>query len=237
MIIFGYNNFKIKTIKSSELTYSSEYGKEDIEIEVYQKYVHIFWIPFFPIGRIWGFKKKNDPKLYEIPDSLNVLIPNDIEIKTPWYSFAILFITPLIFLGVFASEQLSQISNTNYQYKKYAKYKMYVKYPITGDFYNFRINSKTIVLKVNSYTNNSIEFVSRIRKNNESEGYISTKNEIQKMDAYTQNPIIIPKTDLINLIQSTSENSYAKESVFVPVFGQYCALFEIVRDKNLIPLN
>ncbi|MCX6182141.1 MAG: hypothetical protein NT150_09465 [Bacteroidetes bacterium] len=57
-IIFGTGSFKLVRNKPSELGLPFDLDKE-MTIEKRQRYFHLFWIPFFSIGQIWVFKKKN----------------------------------------------------------------------------------------------------------------------------------------------------------------------------------
>ena len=241
MIVFGHNNFKIKTIKSSELDYSTDLRNQTFEIEVRQKYAHLFWIPFFPIGKIWGIRKENDPNLYEMPGSLKALIPEHINVKTPWYSFALIVLAGVVFLGFLGSEKLRSVKYENYHYEYLAELNMKIKYPVTGDFYSFDVHANdgsydenTIVLKVKSYTENSIEFVSRFEKGTSSESYLNSESEIERMEEYIYNPITIPKEELYNLVIGKQRSSYNDDEVFVSGIENNCTLNEISRDEIIV---
>ncbi len=78
-------------------------------VEVRQKYFHLFWIPFFGLGKTWALRKA-DNKIYELPiDHENYLNAHDFKIKTPWYTFTgpILILAGLILGSVIMN--ISQI--------------------------------------------------------------------------------------------------------------------------------
>ncbi len=85
-IVFGWNNFRIKSFKPQELgiTQNQDPG---YRIEIRQSYFHLFWIPFFGLGKKWAINKGG--KLYELPaDFEGVVRPLEREVRTPWYTYA-----------------------------------------------------------------------------------------------------------------------------------------------------
>src|SRR5690349_9358749 len=85
-IVFGWNTFKIRSFSLPELGIKEEPG---ISIEARQKYFHLFWIPFFSMGRKWAVRKGG--QLYELPQSLETLVKTSSAtsaVKTPFYTYA-----------------------------------------------------------------------------------------------------------------------------------------------------
>lgn len=85
-IVFGWNHLRIKTFQPHEIGLDPN-EKYDFTIEARQKYFHLFWIPFFGIGKSWAIRK-NGGKLYEVPAELNItlaVLENDLS--APWYTF------------------------------------------------------------------------------------------------------------------------------------------------------
>jgi hypothetical protein len=92
MIVFGWNSFRILECKPSKIGMAEEYDHQ-FTIERRQKYFHLFWIPFFGIGKIWIIKKRGDDKMYEpTPELHRLLEVLAIETKTPWYTFSLFFL-------------------------------------------------------------------------------------------------------------------------------------------------
>jgi hypothetical protein len=67
-IVWGHNNFRLKAADPAEI---GIFDKElsNYKFELRQKYGHLFWIPFIPLGKFWVIKKP-DGKLYHCPPDI-----------------------------------------------------------------------------------------------------------------------------------------------------------------------
>jgi hypothetical protein len=232
MIVYGYNNFLIKSYTPEELGIFREQGSPEIKLEVRQKYAHLFWIPFFPIGKIWVVKKGGLDTLYEMP----VEIKNSILARygtpgTPWYSFALFIIGLTIGLFYLIGDKLEQQGFKNDYYNAIGESKMFIKYPTTGDCYIFRkydepdtySNSTDIILKVKSYNDNKTQFISLypdLYKDVEGEDSYNYHKSFDLAEAYNYNPTFIDKKALENSL----EDLYGKSktpSKLEPLEGYY----------------
>ncbi|PKV49895.1 zinc ribbon family protein [Aquimarina sp. MAR_2010_214] len=93
MIIFGTGSSTIqpKKLEGGNCPYCNT--ENNMWIQGYKKYVHVFWIPFFPIGKkvysvcghCKGAFEKNEIQSQELIQSFEYSKNNDI--KTPWYHF------------------------------------------------------------------------------------------------------------------------------------------------------
>ena len=137
MIVFGHNSFKIKSFTQRELKLPKEEGLDGIDIQVRQRYAHLFWIPVFPIGKVYCFKRRGDSSYYELPKGIKEAIGRNQKIKTPWYSYSLLILLLLVGSWFFIQEELNSIDYKNSLYLKQAENIMKVKYPTTGDYYSF----------------------------------------------------------------------------------------------------
>ncbi len=90
MIVFGHNNFRIKSITPAQLGLTDE-SWSGITFEIRQRYFHLFWIPFFSIGKLYGIKKPGDDSLYEMPAEIKQVIESNFKVGTPWYTFFLLW--------------------------------------------------------------------------------------------------------------------------------------------------
>ena len=98
MIVFGTNNFSIKTYSLSDLQIADDTGR--ITIELRQKFFHVFWIPFFPIGQIWVMRMAGDSSKYVVPGEVQMQITTlGLEQSPPWYSFIGLIILGVVIVG------------------------------------------------------------------------------------------------------------------------------------------
>ncbi len=85
-IVFGWNNFTIKSYKPKELGLTQE-DTNDFRIEARQSYFHLFWIPFFGLGKKWVIRKGSNT--YELPAQYQHKVnEQNIRLRTPWYTFA-----------------------------------------------------------------------------------------------------------------------------------------------------
>ena len=113
MILFGYNNYKVKTVLPTELGLMDESFRNS-EIQLRQKYFHLYYIPLFPLGQYWTVMKNGeqyviDPKLENIVKQLH---PSGID----WKSFALVYIITIGMTIYFTNDKISN-------YKREKKYK------------------------------------------------------------------------------------------------------------------
>jgi hypothetical protein len=97
-IVFGWNSFKIRSFSLIDLGIVRKEYFDISSIEVRQKYFHVFWIPFFSLGKKWVVRK--DDQLYEMPADLQTLVKtssNTAAIRTPFYTYTGLL---LIIIGL-----------------------------------------------------------------------------------------------------------------------------------------
>lgn len=82
-MIYGWYSFLIKCYTPAELNIIGE-NLEGITFEVRQKIFHLFWIPFFSIGKIYALRKNGE--LYNLTEDYVTLLKSYSDAKTPWYS-------------------------------------------------------------------------------------------------------------------------------------------------------
>jgi len=114
-IVFGWNTFKIRGFSLKELGIPQK-EESFISIEARQKYFHLFWIPFFSLGKKWVVRKGN--QLYELTAELQTLVntsPATRSVKTPFYTYA----GPLLIGAGLLIYQLNE-NFTNYKYHQRA---------------------------------------------------------------------------------------------------------------------
>jgi hypothetical protein len=85
MIVYGWNSFKLHSAPIQQYPFGHNFAP-GIEVEIRQKYAHIFWIPFFSIGQMWVLKQNG--QMFEMSNDVKqALIQYGVKPKTPWYSF------------------------------------------------------------------------------------------------------------------------------------------------------
>jgi hypothetical protein len=109
-IVFGWYSFIIKSFTPKDLNIEGE-DHGNISFEVRQKCFHLFWIPFFGLGKIYGLRKNGE--LFQLPEDVIAKIKSLKRIRTPWYTFSL----PILLLAGYIGYQIDE---------KYSQYKGYV---------------------------------------------------------------------------------------------------------------
>jgi hypothetical protein len=106
MIVYGWSSFKIHSAPIHQYPFGQNFAP-GIEVEIRQKYAHIFWIPFFSIGKIWALKQNG--QMFEMSNDVKqALIQYGVKTKTPWYSFIGLILVGAGLLIALISGMVSQ---------------------------------------------------------------------------------------------------------------------------------
>lgn len=97
MLVYGWNSFKLFKAPIHQYPFGQNFAP-DVEVEIRQKYFHLFWIPFFSIGKVWGLKQNG--QLYEMsPQVKGWLEQCGVKPKTPWYAFTGLMLVGALLAG------------------------------------------------------------------------------------------------------------------------------------------
>lgn len=117
-IVFGWYSWTVKEYTPEELEIPNE-SEQKIKFEVRQKAFHLFYIPFFSIGKMYAIRKEG--QLYDMPYRFEKLIKSKGKVKTPWYTFALpilaVFIASIYFLTIqFESYKRNKYHNEEYNY-------------------------------------------------------------------------------------------------------------------------
>lgn len=103
-IIFGHNHYCRKSITPEELGIFDAPANV-VRFELTQRFVHVFFIPVFPIGVSWCVRTDN-AKLYKVDGELKDLLR---QIRYSWSSGLLAFIGPLLGLAVFGLYVLQEM--------------------------------------------------------------------------------------------------------------------------------
>jgi hypothetical protein len=204
MIVYGWNSFKIDECKPSKIGMSAEYDQQ-FTIERRQKYFHLFWIPFFGIGKIWAIKKHGDDKLYEPTSDLrNLLEALPIEHKTPWYTFSLFF---LLLSGGIVFYLYSLVDD-------YSRHKSYeaslverrdqqtnsIKDPEAGTFFRMDAEGKEAFLKVLTAQGNTLTCLYSTKKSKEYSEHEVLEAFIADSTTKSFDTVSIPKGEMLKTI-------------------------------------
>ena len=231
-IVFGWYSFLLKSYTAEELNIR----EENVAVEVRQKCFHVFFIPFFSIGKMYSLRKGKE--LYQLPIEYIEKIQKVGKIKTSWYAFSGLIILFCTFLYIYSVDE----------YYRYQRYKGKVELinskiskinnPTTDDYYGIKSeNYDDYILKVENFTKDSVYF-----KLPELGNRVNIDNDVTHlfMNRYFNNSEVscryvwIAKKNLELAIESEPRLSYRYDRVEIPVIAKNTALGinEIVRVKK-----
>lgn len=228
MIVYGQNSFKIKSFTKQELRLPNDENLNNIDIQVRQRYAHLFWIPFFPIGKAYCFKRSGDNNLYELPEEIKRVIQHhhSKDIKTPWYSYSLIVLALLVGVWYYADSKLDAVKRENRFHIEQAVKRMMIKYPTTGDSYSFQVyNSETersykgtsVILQVNSYDDDTIEFTSNYEDfyGKNAKQFDEIDEKLLKISEQIDKPTRIKKSMLIKMVETEyKRNTYGSDNRF-----------------------
>ncbi|MCX8533505.1 hypothetical protein [Chryseobacterium luquanense] len=105
-IVFGHNNFVIKRVSPKELGLENNPEMKNAEIQLIQKYAHLYFIPVFPIGQEWVLRR--DGKSYHLINDLQHKLLYRYPSRVHVGAFALPIILILGLLGYTGYEKISQ---------------------------------------------------------------------------------------------------------------------------------
>lgn len=191
-IVFGWNNFKIKSYTPYELGLTNNQNT-DFTIEVRQSYFHLFWIPFFGLGKKWAIRK-ND-QLYELPQVYEHAIEAaKPAVKTPWYTFLGPILLVCTGIGFLAYQEIDDYQSKQYAIKQHEK------------------NTAALTAKLN--TLNTRDFIT-LHASNYADKDVFLKVEDAGKDTLTVTPLEI-ETKKYRLGEMEIENYYTQNQSHLP---------------------
>lgn len=201
MIIYGSKN---KELAKEIVTDKCENcGKQNsIDLHLFQKYAHVFWIPFFPTGKT-GVSQcdhcKQVLKLKEMPASIRLNYDNlKAQTKTPIWMYSGLgvvffFITVIIFSGIENDKKNKQLILTPQHgdiFEIKTKDNQYTLYKIA------EVQSDSVFVRVNNYETNKATGLGELKSKGEetySDGVFGfSKAELK---------VMLNKGEIINIIR------------------------------------
>lgn len=115
-IVFGWYSFAQKVFSPKELNMESEETK-GITFEIRQKCAHLMYVPVFPTGKMYVFRKQG--QLYQAPDQVMQLMKARVQPKTPWYCFALPILVVAYFTLTGIRDLWSGHEYNNYKAEEY----------------------------------------------------------------------------------------------------------------------
>lgn len=209
-IIFGHRNFKIREIHPQEL---GLIDNTDFNIEIRQKYFHLYWIPFFGLGKIWGIRKNGE--LYELPiEYIQEIKRRNIKVRSPWYTYLLPILICLGFLIYFGVERLKE-NRSREQDRKYFTENIQT---LNHDIDNPKVNEIFTLSNTTEISSESMMYL-KVEKNYAGKilftlipGFFLDSSQLELEECYTQNKteldtISIAKTELKKAVNNDFEVS------------------------------
>lgn len=186
MIVYGSRATQLA--KETLTEKCSNCGSYSIDLYIFQRYAHVFWLPFFPIGKIavaqcssckkaWNKKEFSETALYAYQNLKS-------QTKTPVWTYAGISVIAIIIAITAISEQ-----------KKNQRNGKLILAPVAGDVFEMKtqegqytiskvetVKGDTIFLRFNEYETNRSSGLADIKRKGES--------------AYSQVMIPFAKADL-----------------------------------------
>ncbi len=178
MIFYGSNSSNIQTGKIKNVTCPHCTNNVDMNYSVYGRYSHIYWIPFFPIGKekiLECNSCKSSYHLKDLSEQINQKFQQAQDrnpAKTPVTHYSFSFLIGIgIAIAIFFS------------FKSDSETKEFAKKPKIGDiFYETTASGKFSTSKITEITTDSI-FV--LQNNLESESRSDVDSQSAKEENYT----------------------------------------------------
>jgi len=236
-IVFGSNNFKIKSFDPYHFDLSKTPDSSDFTIEVRQKYFHLFWIPFFGIGKVWVLRKGK--QLYDLPAMYaDEIRKKNVPVRSPWYTFMWPILMALAFFGFIGYTKYDRerdIQGAIDHYKqKAAALSHQLTHLGTKDILTARgikEDTKTFYLKVERINPSSVVFSKIVTdRSQDQESYSVIENYYRDFKEMLDT-VTIPKTEILNAVSGKEGEIYYNQypvAKFPSITGNY-EITEVVR--------
>jgi hypothetical protein len=187
MIIYGSRSKQL--LKETVIEKCAHCGTQNMDMHIFQRYAHIFWIPFFPIGKIAVSQCNNCKQVLkqkEMPAALQKEINHTLNSKTrtPVWMFS-----GLVLLAILIT---SMVIDSN---KKNERNAAFISAPLRGDVFEVRTEDNQYTLfKVEEIQGDTVLFLINDFQTNKSSGLREIKSKGDK--AYSDEIYTIARKDL-----------------------------------------
>jgi hypothetical protein len=110
-IVFGHSHFRIKKVQPHEVgLFDKEFN--NVTFDLQQKYGHLYWIPFIPLGKIWTVNKGDGKKYVCHPEIEQMLDQNPGRGgKTSIFAWSGFLAIGLVLIFISLAEKVSHYNN------------------------------------------------------------------------------------------------------------------------------
>lgn len=149
-IIFGWNYIVLKSYRLKDLIVTNDESLKNAELVVREAYFHLFWIPFFSLGRRYHLKPDNLTKRYLKPsaDLMRQLDKKQLKVKKKWYAWILTLLIGLglVFLGV--SWMIADHSKNDFVRRVNQEINEFLANPEKGDRFSLATDASSINCEV-----------------------------------------------------------------------------------------
>ena len=165
-------------------------GKDSINMHVYGKYAHVYWIPFFPIGKTGISECQNCKQVTEEKAMPSNYKEGYTELKskakTPWWHFSgLAVIAAIVCISLFTS--------SNHKKDEIG----YLQTPLKGDVYKYKTKTGYSTMKVDSVSSDSVFVLLNTLEHNK----MSKVYKIDKAENYEKTRTAIAREEILNEYQ------------------------------------
>ncbi|MCS4436686.1 zinc ribbon domain-containing protein [Aquiflexum gelatinilyticum] len=192
MVVFGSKATEVATETIQDKCANCG-TQNSVQMTVFQKYAHVFWIPFFPIGKT-GLTQCSHCKQVLEKKEFPVYLRSNYEIlkqkgKTPVWTFSgIILLFFFFILGGIVSKQREE------------KNLMLIASPQAGDIYEIKIDYKQYTLyKVENIEGDTVFVLLNEYETNKRRGLSDSK--IRRDESFSGETFPILKTDLKMMVE------------------------------------
>lgn len=187
MIIYGTRATHLKSGQLSHVACPNCGTTGSITASVFAKHAHIFWIPFFSIGRTGASQCQHCKQVLkenEMPASVGAAYRHlENETRVPIWNFAgLALVAVLIGYGSYASGETAK------------KEQAYLNDPIPGDLYEVKIDGNYTTFRIEAVHSDSL----LVSWNNYAVNKTTGLNDIEKDENYAE-PVSLARTEVAAL--------------------------------------
>lgn len=196
-MVYGWRSFKPRVVPCPDINCENCKTGGSILLRIYQRYAHICWIPFFPIGKTTDSYCQNCKQglnLKQMPPSMQIRAQSETKATpTPWYAFSLILLSLLcsIGFGFFQLKNNSIRDNTT---------KEYFSAPHINDLYIVQNKKGQYdVMKLTEINKDEVEF-------KPGGWHLSNPADFEKIDItdkyfYSEKPVLYKTTELEKLYE------------------------------------
>ncbi len=185
MIIFGSNSSHLKSEHLTEVACPHCNESDCVDISVFGKYAHVFWIPVFPMGKSGASQCqhcKQTLKEKEMPQTFKSAFSTfKSQLKTPFWHFSGLLIIAL-FVGWMAFAG-SKNKKDNQAFINSPQVGDVYEYKTEGDYYSLmkvtEVSSQEIVFVTNKF---EVARSSKLYTIDKAENFLEEEYQISRQD-------------------------------------------------------